>query len=210
MNRLDLARGIGEVEFRTIFDYLDKEKLGEFTYETLQSFVTETNPLVAKKAQEILEKMRKFMMKFEIDEEKFKRQFVDIGIDITKCAYITKQHFQEVFDLYATQSEVEIIFEYLDEIKNNTVPVKKLYKELLDIDLELIEVKKKVLQIIEQLKQYMMNKNQTIAQLLKLVDNRQNLTYEDIGKIFPTLGPNEKSILFDLLDEDKSNTIEQE
>ena len=50
------------------------------------------------------------------------------GVNLKNRTFVSKAEFSEVMELYVTPKEIEIIFEYLDHIGDDTISVSDILK----------------------------------------------------------------------------------
>ena len=67
-------------------------------------------------------------MKYEVNLQKFTQTLAKQGVNLKNRTFISKAEFSEVRELYVTPKEIEIIFEYLDHIGDDTISVSDILK----------------------------------------------------------------------------------
>jgi hypothetical protein len=102
------------------------------------------------------------------------------GIDLKKRHFVTKNEFAEALELFITPKEVAIIFEYLDDCKDNTLSVTVLMRELYGIDLEKQEKKQDALTLLNDLKKTLSRTPSDYSKIIARLDAlpTQQVAYE--------------------------------
>ena len=56
------------------------------------------------------------------------------GVNLQHRTFITKAEFSDSMDIYVTKKEIEIIFEYLDQMGDDTISVQDILYQLYNVE----------------------------------------------------------------------------